>query len=186
MAMLALPRSSTVTSREHAPLQNPSAELNALPVSGVHTTCQFSSKIFYPDGVTPPLFATDPLDNYRFDQDKLSFYANNVSVELSEDGNTYTIKSSRSTKSIVDVKITKIAPGFVVGSNGTSFYGTNPEKPWGSMRHAFWPRCKVQGSFMTPSGEVDLTGRGLLSHALQAMKPHHAGMDLSSNKEDKS
>src|ERR1700753_1818183 len=113
----------------------------------IHTTCQFSSKIFYPDEATPNLFATDALENHRFDQDMYNFYANNVSVELSPDGNTYTIKSSRSTKSIVDIKITKLVPGFVVGNDGTSYFGTNPEKPWGSIRHAFWPRCKVEGSF---------------------------------------
>jgi len=143
-------------------------------VAGIHVTCQFTTKLFYADGVTPNLFATDALEKHRFDKDKYNFYANNVSVELSEDGTTYTIKSSRSTKSIVNIKITKAAPGFVVGTNGTSFYGTDPEKPWGSMRHAFWPRCKVEGSFITTSGEVDFTGRGFYSHALQGMKPHHA------------
>lgn len=143
-------------------------------VAGIHTTCQFSSKIFYPDEATPNLFATDALENHRFDQDMYNFYANNVSVELSPDGNTYTIKSQRSTKSIVDVKVTKLAPGFVAGKDGTSFFGTNPDKPWGSMRHAFWPRCKVEGSFITPSGPVDFTGRGFYVHALQGMKPHHA------------
>lgn len=160
-------------------LKNTSAELNTLPivvVRGIHTTCQFSSKIFYPDGVTAPLFSTDALSNHRFDKEKYNFYADNVSVEMSADGNSYTIKSSRSTKSIVNVKVTKVAPGFVAGGDGTTNYGENPAKPWGSIRHAFWPRCKAEGSFMTPSGEVSMNGKCMLSHALQAMKPHHAGM----------
>lgn len=42
------------------------------------------------------------------------------------------------------------------------------------MRHAFWPRCSVEGSMMTQDGPVDFKGRAFLSHALQGMKPHHA------------
>ncbi|KAE9984350.1 hypothetical protein EG328_008835 [Venturia inaequalis] len=133
-----------------------------------------ASKIFYPDGVTPPLFATDAVSNHRFDKEKYNFYADNVSVELSADGNTYTIKSSRSTKSIVNITITKLTPGFVVGKNGKTNYGENPAKPWGHIRHAFWPRCQAKGSFMTPAGEVSMDGRATVSHAMQAMKPHHA------------
>jgi hypothetical protein len=143
---------------------------------GVKTTCQFSSKIIYPDGSTPSLWSSDPLDNYRISDDKYNFYADNVSFELSEDGNTYKLKSSRSTKSIVDIKITKSAPGFMCGKDGTSTFGTDPQKPWGQMFHGFWPRCKVEGSFLTPSGPIDFTGRGMYSFALQGMKPHHAGM----------
>lgn len=137
------------------------------------TTCQFSSKIFYPDDTTPCLFATDPLDNYKISDDKFNFYADNVSFELSEDGNTYHLKSSRSTKSIVDVKITRAAPGFMCGKDGTTRYGTNPEQPWASMFHGFWPRCTVEGTFITPSGPIDFTGRGMYSFALQGGKPHH-------------
>lgn len=143
-------------------------------VMGIKTTCQFTSKIFYPDASQGTLFATDPLDNHRFSDDKYNFYADHVSFELSEDGNTYTLKSSRSTKSIVDIKITKTAPGFVAGKDGTSHYGTDPTKPWGSMFHGFWPRCKVEGTYITPSGPIDFAGKGMYSFALQGMKPHHA------------
>jgi hypothetical protein len=149
--------------------------LNRLGCSGIKTTCQFSSKVFYPDQTTPHLFATDQLDNHRFDADKYNFYASNLSVELSEDGNSYTIQSSTSKKCIINIKISKLAPGFVAGQNGTSFYGTDPKQPWGKMRHAFWPRCQVEGSFMTQSGELDMKGRGFYVYALQGMKPHHAG-----------
>jgi hypothetical protein len=141
----------------------------------VKTTCQFSSKIFYPDNATPSLWSTDPLDNHRISDDRFNFYADNVSFELSEDGNSYNLRSSRSTKTIVDVKITKTAPGFKCGKNGTSYFGTDPERPWGQMFHAFWPRCAVEGSFITPSGPIDFAGQGMYSFALQGMKPHHAG-----------
>lgn len=143
---------------------------------GVKTTCQFTSKIIYPDAAQGTLWSTDPLENYRISDDKFNFYADNVSFELSEDGNTYTLKSSRSTKNIVDIKITKIAPGFVCGKDGTTHYGTDPNNPWGSMFHGFWPRCKVEGSYITPSGPIDFAGNGMYSFALQGMKPHHAGM----------
>ncbi|KAF2083621.1 oxidative stress survival, Svf1-like protein [Saccharata proteae CBS 121410] len=143
-------------------------------VAGLRTTCQFNTKIHYQDGKTPNLWSSDPLENTHFDDKKYNFYAKNCSLELSEDGNSYTIKSSTNKKSVVDLKFTKAAPGFVAGKNGSSYFGTDPAKPWGSMRHAFWPRCKVQGSILTQGGEVDFTGRGMFVHALQGMKPHHA------------
>ncbi|KAF2143591.1 uncharacterized protein K452DRAFT_285628 [Aplosporella prunicola CBS 121167] len=143
-------------------------------VAGLRTTCQFNAKIFYQDGKTPNLWSSDPLSNTRFDKDKYNFYADNCSLELSPDGNTYTIKSNTNKQSIVNLTFTKVAPGFVVGKNGYSYFGTDPAKPWGSMRHAFWPRCKVEGSILTQAGEVNMGGRGLFIHALQGMKPHHA------------
>ncbi|EKG10686.1 Histone H4 [Macrophomina phaseolina MS6] len=144
-------------------------------VAGIRTTCQFNTKIFYNDeGKTPHLWSSDPLSNYRFDEAKTNFYADNCSVELSADGSSYTIKSSTNKQSIVSLKFTKSAPGFVVGKNGTSYFGTDPANPWGSMRHAFWPRCKVEGSILTKDGELDFGGRGFFVHALQGMKPHHA------------
>lgn len=144
-------------------------------VAGLRTTCQFSSKIFYQDAAkTPHLWSTDPLNNVRFGDGKYNFYADNCSLELSDDGNTYTIKSSTNKQSVVDLSFTKTAPGFVMGKDGTSYFGTDPANPWGSMRHAFWPRCKVDGSVLTKSGEIDFTGRGMFVHALQGMKPHHA------------
>lgn len=143
-------------------------------VAGLRTTCQFNSKIFYPDGKTPHLWSSDPLDNYGFDDDKFSFFADGCSMELSEDGSFYTIKSATNENSLVNLKFTRAAPGFVAGQNGTSYFGTDPKSPWGSMRHAFWPRCKVEGSIITKAGEVDFKGLGLFIHALQGMKPHHA------------
>ncbi|KAL1635234.1 putative cell survival pathways protein [Diplodia intermedia] len=144
-------------------------------VAGIRTTCQFNCKIFYQDGgKTPHLWSSDPLNNQRFDDAKLNFYADNCSVELSPDGSSYTIKSSTNKQSVVSLKFTKTAPGFVVGKNGSSYFGTDPANPWGSMRHAFWPRCKVEGSILTKAGEIDFGGRGFFVHALQGMKPHHA------------
>jgi hypothetical protein len=95
-------------------------------------------------------------------------------VDLSEDGTSYTIKSATNTASIVHLKVTRTAPGFHVGEDGKTHFGTDLENPWGSMRHAFWPRCVVEGGIITQGGEIDFKGRALFVHALQGMKPHHA------------
>ena len=47
-------------------------------------------------------------------------------MNISEDGKSYTIKSSVSKSSIVDLKFTQISPGVVVGKDGTSYFGTDP------------------------------------------------------------
>jgi len=148
--------------------------------SGMHTTCQFNTKIFYPDAKTPNLWSSDALINYGFDEKKLSFYADGCAVTLSEDGTSYTIKSATNNASIVNLTVTRTTPGFQVGNDGKSYFGTDPQNPWGSMRHAFWPRCNVEGVIITKDGNVDFKGRGVFVHALQGMKPHHAGKFLLS------
>lgn len=143
--------------------------------SGITTTCQFNTKVFYPDGKTPNLWSSDPLSNYGFDDQKLSYYADGCAVTLNEDGMSYSIKSATNEASIVNLTVTQTAPGFQVGRDGKTYFGTDLKNPWGSMRHAFWPRCKVEGSIITKGGELDFKGRGFFAHALQGMKPHHAG-----------
>ena len=146
-----------------------------LVLSGIRTTCQFNTKIFYPDRKQPPLWSSDPLENYGFDADQVSFFADSVAVTLAEDGASYTIKSAVNEASIVNLTVKRTAPGFQVGKDGTTYFGTDRDHPWGRMRHAFWPRCTVEGSIITKEGEVDFKGRAFFAHALQGMKPHHAG-----------
>jgi hypothetical protein len=143
--------------------------------SGIKITTQFNTKIFYKDGKTPNLWSSDALENHSFDADKVSFRAKGCSTELNASSDSYHIKSNTNKQSIVDINFTRTAPGFVVGKNGTTNFGTDPNKPWGSMRHAFWPRCQVEGNIITPAGPLDIKGRGFFVHALQGMKPHHAG-----------
>ncbi|KAF2873417.1 oxidative stress survival, Svf1-like protein [Massariosphaeria phaeospora] len=143
-------------------------------VAGLRVTCQFSCKVFFPNNEKPAIWSSDALSNHGFDDEQVSFYADGVSVELSEDGTFYTIKSASNENSMVNLKFTRAAPGFVGGKNGISTYGTDPKNPWGTMRHGLWPRCNVEGVVITKDGEIDLKGRGMLSHALQGMKPHHA------------
>lgn len=104
----------------------------------------------------------------------LSFYADGLSISLNEEGDEYTVKAARNDSALVALVFKRAAPGFQVGENGTSYYGTDPANPWAEMRHRFWPRCTVTGSIITPEKTYDCTGRGIFIHALQGMKPHHA------------
>lgn len=144
------------------------------PYSGIHTTCQFNSKVFYLDESKPHLWCSTPLHNQDFSEDKTNFYADDCAVELSEDGTSYTIKSMNDQRSIVNIKVTRTAPGFVAGKSGKTLYGTDLSNPWGSMRHAFWPRCVAEGTITTPDGPIDFSGKAFYAFALQGMKPHHA------------
>ncbi|PQE10262.1 survival factor 1 protein [Rutstroemia sp. NJR-2017a WRK4] len=144
-------------------------------VAGIRTTAQFNTKINYPKGSPKPLlFSTDQLSKVEFSDDKTCFYADNCAVDLSEDGIEYTIKSMTNKATIVNLTITRVAPAFHIGKDGKTYYGTDPEAPWGAMRHAFWPRTISKGSITTKDGSIDFAGKALFIHALQGMKPHHA------------
>lgn len=140
----------------------------------MRTTCQFNTKISYPDGAKPHLWCSTALTDVEFSEDKTNFYAKDCAVELSDDGKSYTIKSMTDPRAIVNLKITQAAPGFVAGKDGKTLYGTDLSKPWGVMRHAFWPRCVAEGTITTADGPIDFKGHALFIHALQGMKPHHA------------
>jgi hypothetical protein len=146
-----------------------------LPCRGLHTTCQFVSKIFYRDDRSKPhLWCSTKLENVDFGEDRTAFYADNVALELSEDGTSYTIKSLSDERSIVNMTVKRTAPGFQAGKTGTTLFGTDFTNPWGSLRHAFWPRCTAEGTITTPDGPIDFKGRAFFVYALQGMKPHHA------------
>ncbi|KAK5109010.1 hypothetical protein LTR62_007644 [Meristemomyces frigidus] len=149
-------------------------------VLGVRTTAQFNSKVYYPregeGNGKEHLWASDNLASFEFSKDKQGFVtkSGDVRMELSEDGRSYVVKSTINKGSVVDLRFTQASPGFMAGKNGTTTYGTDAAKPWGRMKHLFWPRCKVEGSILTQAGPVDFTGRGVFIHALQGMKPHFA------------
>ena len=143
-------------------------------LSGIRTTCQFNTKVFYTDRSKPHLWSSNPLSDHEFSEDKTAFYAKDCAVELSEDGKSYSIKSMNDQKCIVNLKVTQSTPGFVVGKTGNSYFGTDPANPWGSIRHSFWPRCVAEGTILTQDGPIDFKGKAFLSFAIQGMKPHHA------------
>lgn len=75
----------------------------------------------------------------------------------------------------MNLKVSRVAPGFYAGSSGTTHFGTDLENPWGCMRHTFWPRCIGEGTISTQDGLLDFDkGEAVFIHALQGMKPHHA------------
>ncbi|KKK21239.1 hypothetical protein AOCH_001870, partial [Aspergillus ochraceoroseus] len=141
---------------------------------GIHTTAQFNTKIYNLSGDGPHIWFSDPLSNYMFDESMLSFAADNISLALNEEGDAYTLKSAVNDDCLVNLTFTRTCPGFAIGKDGTTYFGTDPENPWGSMRHAFWPRCTVEGTITTKEKVYDLKGRAMFSQALQGMKPHHA------------
>jgi len=143
-------------------------------VQSIRTTAQFNSKIYYPDGSKATQWCSNPLSNIDFNEDKTSFFADDCALELSGDGNSYTVKSATNEAAIVNITVTRKAPGFQVGVDGKTLYGTDLANPWGSMRHAFWPRNTVEGTITTKDGPIDFKGTALFIHALQGMKPHHA------------
>ncbi|KAH6996294.1 oxidative stress survival, Svf1-like protein [Ilyonectria robusta] len=143
-------------------------------VAGIRTTCQFNCKVFSKDQDKPHLWCSTPLNNVELSDDKNNFYADDCAVELSDDGTYYTIKSMNDDRAIVNLKITRTTPGFQVGESGQTLFGTDLTKPWGSMRHAFWPRCVAEGTISVKEGPIDFKGRALFAYALQGMKPHHA------------
>lgn len=148
--------------------------LTRLVHSGIRQTSQFNTKIFYPGAAKPTLWASDPLSDVDFSDDMVNYYAENLAIELSEDGKVYTIKSMTNKGAIVNLTFTQTAPGFQAGKDGSTLFGTDLENPWGKMRHVFWPRNKVEGTIVTDDGPIDFKGKGLFVHALQGMKPHHA------------
>jgi Svf1-like N-terminal lipocalin domain len=147
----------------------------------ITATCQFNTQIYYLDQPkidevkTPALWCSDPLPDWTLSEDKCSLNSEKCSIALSEDGTTYTIKSTTNLKAVVNLTFKRTASGFVVGNDGTTLYGHDATAPWGSMRHSFWPTCEVKGSIMTQGGEIKMDGRGVYIHALQGMKPHHCG-----------
>lgn len=143
-------------------------------VAGIRTTCQFNTKVFNLDGTKPHLWCSTPLTEHFFSEDMTGFFANDCALELSEEGDCYAIKSMTDERALVNLKVTRSAPGFHAGKTGNTLFGTDLANPWGSMRHAFWPRCEVEGTITTADGPIDMKGLGLFIHALQGMKPHHA------------
>jgi len=147
----------------------------------LHFTVQLSTKIFHPDGRI--VWSSKPVTNYGFDEGNYSFYADDMAITMSEDGNSYSIKSMVDPGLSIDLTCTRLGPGFKIGKDGKSLYGTDPEEPWGAIRHIFWPRNKLTGFMVVAEkGEpvkIDFSGTTMLVMALQAMKPHHAGMSIS-------
>jgi len=71
------------------------------------------------------------------------------------------------------VTFKRVGPGLKIGDSYSN-YGEDQTKPWGYMRHLFWPRTNVSGTITANGHTFDATGLGMYVHAVQGMKPHHA------------
>ncbi|CAB37424.1 ER to Golgi ceramide transport protein, lipocalin superfamily Svf1 [Schizosaccharomyces pombe] len=136
------------------------------------TTAQSTCRIFDLKHPENDLWTSTNMDQFSFENDKTSFVAKNCSVVL-EDQKRYRIRASINMDSIIDITVHQDAPPFKIGEDGNSTYGTDPSKPWASMKHTFWPRTRVEGSIVARGRVVDVTGPGMFVHALQNGKPHH-------------
>lgn len=139
----------------------------------MHSTYLLNLKVSYPDREAPSLWKTEQLKGWSWN-DRYSVHADGISITLSPDSNSYLIKSSIEGSVQIDLKIGRVAPGFKVGSDGTSYFGTDPKKPWGTVKHAFWPRAFAEGTVTTTKGRINVKDRALYVFALQGMKPHFA------------
>ncbi|CDR46496.1 CYFA0S23e01574g1_1 [Cyberlindnera fabianii] len=146
-------------------------------VVGVHTTAQFTFKI-YNTNTKQQIWTSTKLEDFVIKGN--NFYAKNLQIELANDKDEYRLISKVNPESIVDLTFTKLAPAAKIGTNGTTVYGPSLEDQWGTMRHLFWPRNNVKGSIKSTdpeSGketEFDIDGKSMFVMAMQGMKPHHA------------
>lgn len=125
------------------------------------------------------LWDTDELKTWSWSTDKIDFKGEYSSATLSPDGTSYHLKTQNK-KVTADLTFTQSAPGFKVGKNGTTTYGTDPKALWGKMYHNFWARCKVEGTIAGNGTVTPIKGIGMYAYALQGMKPHFAGKRIRS------
>lgn len=143
--------------------------------SGLQYTAQFTCRIFDPSDPAANVWTSTSLEDYSTEHDDhRTFSAKGVRVALSDDNKTYKLKITVNPETIVDFTVTRETPAFKIGKDGYTIFGTDPAKPWGTMRHLFWPRCTVNGVILIRGVPLDVKGRGQFVHALQGMKPHHA------------
>lgn len=164
-------------------------------VIGLHTTAQFTFKIFEKAKPSEFTWTSTKLENFSI-ENGTDFKADNISIVLNKDStDTYQIDSTVNKLTEVHLTVKRIGDGIKFGNDGTTYYGTDIENPWGSMRHIFWPRCNVNGEIIIREVKPDqdlenleveeieyiekqniLIKNGLTMYvmALQGMKPHHA------------
>lgn len=145
-------------------------------VMGIKTTAQFTFRLFNNSlGADDPncVWTSTALEDFRTEGS--NFYAKDLSIEISgENNDTYTLTSKVNPASEVELVMTRLTPGVIFGTDGSTLYGDDIENPWGSMRHAFWPRCSVKGTIKLNDATVTIDGFTMFVMALQGMKPHHA------------
>ena len=141
-------------------------------IRGLHVSTQVNVKVFYPDGKIH--WSAKTVGNFGFDEHNRSLKGDDFSIILADSNDSFTVKSELDPETLIDLKFTRAARGFMVGKDGKTNYGEDPDAPWGCIKHLFWPKCHAEGK-LTVKGEVlNVAGRAMFVMALQGMKPHHA------------
>lgn len=150
-------------------------------IVGLHTTAQFTFRLFNAKIPENNIWTSTKLENFRVEG--TNFFADGLSIEMNQEGDTVHFQSTVNDTSKVDLTFKRIAPGVKVGEDPVTYYGDNVEEPWGTMRHVFWPRNSCCGTLeITKEGEDTQTiafsetkpAYSMFVMALQGMKPHHA------------
>ncbi|AGO14252.1 AaceriAFL203Cp [[Ashbya] aceris (nom. inval.)] len=142
-------------------------------IGGLPRTAQFTFRLHYASRPELGTWTSTKLENFRVEG--ANFYADNLSLELDSTATSYTLKSSVTAESVVDITFQRLTPGVKVGEDPTTYYGDNTEQPWGTMRHVFWPRNSVNGTVVVHGELITLKNDfSVMILALQGMKPHHA------------
>lgn len=151
-------------------------------IIGLHTTAQFTCRIYHKERLEDQLWTSVKLENFR--TEGTNFYADDLSIEMNEEGTEVHFKSTVDEHVSVDFTTTRLVPGVKVGEDPTTYYGDDVEQPWGTMRHIFWPRNSLSGRITVKDSEDNVSIDLELSKekkqycmfvmAIQGMKPHHA------------
>lgn len=151
-------------------------------IVGLHTTAQFTFKLFNKNCPENNIWTSTRLENFRIEG--ANFYADNLSIEMNEQGDQVRFVSTVNECSELDLTFQRNTSGVKVGDDPCTYYGADINQPWGSMRHVFWPRTSCYGQMkIKPHGSVDSNiiefqedqpAYSMFVMALQGMKPHHA------------
>ncbi|SCU82877.1 LAMI_0C01222g1_1 [Lachancea mirantina] len=150
-------------------------------IIGLHTTAQFTFKVFNAKEPKLNVWTSTKLENFRIEGP--NFYADGLSIEMNEDASQVRFQSQVNKASVVDLTFDRIAPSVKVGEDPTTYYGDDIEQPWGTMRHVFWPRNKCHGTLTLGAEQEDekiitfaqdAPVYSMFVMAIQGMKPHHA------------
>jgi len=150
--------------------------IHSNPVNLAYTS-QFTFLLRKTDDPDFRVWGSHRLDQAEVTGDGYDFKAENFRISLNKERTAYKFNGLCGEDIQVDLEFKRVADGFKIGKDGFSKYGTDPNNPWGTMRHIFWPRCDVTGIIVVKSKslllDVSENGRGLFVMALQGMKPHH-------------
>ncbi|CCE63288.1 hypothetical protein TPHA_0E01960 [Tetrapisispora phaffii CBS 4417] len=114
-------------------------------IVGLHQTAQFNCRIVDSNDVKNfNVWTSTKLENFRIDG--TNFYADNLKIELNEDGNQFHVVANVNEIVSLDLFFTRVTDGCKLGNDPNTYFGDNVEEPWGKIRHIFWPRNKLVGT----------------------------------------